>query len=224
MSERVKTGIKKLDDMMNGGLIDGDIALVSGEPGTGKSTLATMFLVEGMDHGEPGVYISLEEKKGKFYNHMKSFGWDLEKYEKEKKLHFEVLRGEDLKKHVENGSQMFDSIIDKMKAKRVVIDSISAYAHIFPTEMERRNRIRDLFDTIERWNVTCLMTGEAEQPERDYGVDYMVDATINMRNLLNEKGKRDRYIEIVKMRGTKHMNGSQYMQLTDRGVEIKGSG
>jgi circadian clock protein KaiC len=220
-AKRVKTGLPILDKMSNEGLIEKDITLVSGEPGTGKSTLATMFLLEGIANGEPGVYISLEEKKDKFFNHMSSFGFDMRKHEKSGKLYFAEMRGQELKKLVEHGSQMFDGVIGKMRAKRVVIDSISAYAHAFSTDIERRNKIRDLFDTIDRWGVTALLTGEEEKPEKDYGVGYMVDATIHLKNIEVDKGKRDRYIEIIKMRGTKHISGRQYMQITQKGIVIK---
>ena len=86
--DRIYSGIIGLDALTQGGLKKKSINLVVGGAGSGKTILAIQFLVEGIKRGEPGIYITFEEKKEKLYEDMALFGWDLAKYEKENKLFF----------------------------------------------------------------------------------------------------------------------------------------
>src|SRR3989344_4864290 len=86
---RISSGVKGLDKLTMGGYSAGSINLIAGGPGSGKTILAIQFLISGILNGENGIYITFEEKKEKVFQIMKdSFGWDLEKYEKEKKFIF----------------------------------------------------------------------------------------------------------------------------------------
>ena len=79
---RLSTGIKKLDSLIQGGYKNYSINLIEGGPGSGKTILATSFLMEGLKKKESCMYITFELNKNKYYQDMKTIGWDLESYEK----------------------------------------------------------------------------------------------------------------------------------------------
>jgi circadian clock protein KaiC len=84
MIEKVKTRIAGLDELLDGGFPKGRVISIIGSPGTGKTILSTQFIMNGiLDYGENGLYISLDERKQHYIEEMGSFGWDLEKLEKE---------------------------------------------------------------------------------------------------------------------------------------------
>src|SRR3989344_9039857 len=124
---RITSGIPGLDKLVEGGFKKNSINLVVGEPGSGKTIFAIQFLLEGCKKGEPGVYITFEEKKEKLYEDMGSFGWDLAKYEKQGKFRFLEYTPEQVKKVLVEGGGTVDAIITKIKAKRIVIDSVTSF-------------------------------------------------------------------------------------------------
>src|SRR3954466_13950779 len=76
--ERANTGIEGLDDILNGGLPDGHLYLLEGDPGTGKTTIALQFLLEGVKQGEKALYVTLSESKHELLGVAESHGWSLE--------------------------------------------------------------------------------------------------------------------------------------------------
>jgi circadian clock protein KaiC len=206
MSDRLGTGVAGLDGMLGGGLIRESISLVSGKPGTGKTTLATQFLLQGISRGEQGVYLSLDEEKDLFFRNMESHGWDLKRLEYEGKFYFEFLRSDELAGYINSGYQVLDHQIRKMRAKRLVIDSVTTYLLLCDDEMRRRNELKKLFDNIRKWKVTAVLTGEAKEGDAGYGVDYMVDAIIRLHSIRRKHmcGERRGFVEVEKMRGSMH--------------------
>src|SRR6266481_7515478 len=83
---RIRTGIQELDEMLHGGFMPGDAVMIAGSAGTGKTTLALQYLVNGVKHGEPGIYVTFEELPDQIYRDAKNFGWDLRKMEEEDKF------------------------------------------------------------------------------------------------------------------------------------------
>ena len=86
MVERVKTSVPGLDEILNGGIPKRNVVLLSGGPGTGKSILSMQFLWGGLQLGEPGVYVALEEHPVQVRVNMRNFGWDVKTYEQEGKF------------------------------------------------------------------------------------------------------------------------------------------
>jgi len=218
--KRISTGLPALDEMLSGGLLSESVSLVSGSPGAGKSTLATQFVLEGIRRGENGAYISLEEDKQKVYRNMAGFGWDLQRLEDEGRLYFEFFRTDELLRHITDGYQVIDHELRKVKAKRLVLDSVTAYLLASDDELWRRNELKRLLDHMRRWKVTSLFTAES-QAEGYYGVDYMVDTIIRLHQTRpHERSVRQRFVEVEKMRGSRHSMELHKMEITDLGVII----
>ncbi len=224
-TERVSTGIKELDEVMEGGFERGSINLVIGGPGCGKSIFATQFLYDGaVNHNEPGMYISFEESKEKFYRHMECFGWDLEALEKEGKFVFLKYSPDQVNKLIQEGGGVIDSTIFKMNIKRLVIDSITALTLLYRDEYEKRSAILQLFSMIEHWGCTALIIAEEMQSidkQTSDMLEFAADGVIALYYFKKQTGDvRERALEILKMRGTKHSSKIFPMRIGEHGIKI----
>jgi circadian clock protein KaiC len=205
--ERIATGIKNFDSLIEGGFEKNSTNLIVGSSGSGKSIFAVQFLIEGMEKGETCLYITFEEGKDEFYSNMLDFGWDLEKYEEEGRFFFLVYTPEKVKTMLEEGGGTIESVVLTKKIKRIVIDSITSFELLFEKELEKRESALSLFSMLSKWDCTSLLTYEGTpSPEKKVTsrvLDFESDAII-LLYFIRERKQRVRYLEVLKMRGTKH--------------------
>src|SRR5439155_841533 len=135
------TGIDGLDEMLGRGVPTGHIITVLGSFGTGKTTFALQFLMQGLINGEKGVFISLEEDADSVIANAASFGWDLPAYIKQKKLHIVKLEPADAKTTVTRVRCELPEFIKRSGASRVAIDSITLLNMLFADDKERREKL-----------------------------------------------------------------------------------
>jgi circadian clock protein KaiC len=222
--DRVPTGTKGLDKLTGGGFERNSAVLIQGGGGSGKSIFATQFLIEGISkRQETGIYISFEEVKERFFKHMLVFGWDLEKLEEQGRFIFLKYSPERIAKIVRERSKEIENSIKEVEAKRIVIDSLSAYTALFETESEKRKMLVALFDMIKEWDCTTVLVAEDDQhPDQHQSsvMGFMADAIILLYNEREPKGLRFRATEVYKMRGTKHESKICSMKITTQGIEI----
>lgn len=221
--ERTKTGINGLDEVMGGGFEEDSINIVCGGPGSGKTIFALQFLINGAEkYNEPGVYITFEESKNKIIKHMKEFGWDIKGLENKGKLEIIEYTPEHVKKLLTEGGGEVDLAVEKIKAKRIVIDSLTAFALLFKDELARMEAFLDLFKLIQKWECTALLISEEEQDiEKHHAstIEFEVDGIVLLYNLRKDD-VRKRALEILKLRGTQHSNKLFPMKITNKGINI----
>ena len=220
--QRISTGIPGLDSLLEGGFKRNSINLIAGGAGCGKSIFAMQFLVDGLKKNEPAIYITFEEKKKKFYEDMAEFGWDLEKFEKTGKFVFLEYTPEQVKKILTEGGGIVESIIEKIKARRIVIDSITSFTLLYEDELEKKEADLTLFELIDKWNCTGIMTSQDESRDGhtiSAAVEFEVDGIIMLYHA-KKKGVRDRALEVLKMRGTKISPKTIAMDITPKGVVV----
>lgn len=205
--DRVPTGIPGLDEMIEGGFKRGSTILVVGGCGSGKSTLCMQYLQDGAKSNEPGVYITFEEHPKRMKDDFSRYGWRLNELEKERKL--KIIRidpKEVLNVIKEDYGAIVDAITD-IKAKRVVIDSISTLELMIEDPYEKRESILKLCEWLGKHNCTSLIVAETEQHPIKYSrhgiIEFVVDGVIVLYSI-QEGNIRENAIEILKMRGTKH--------------------
>ena len=160
--ERVSTGIKNFDSLIEGGFEKNSTNLLVGSSGAGKSIFAMQFLIEGIKNGENCLYVTFEEKKEEFYNNMLDFGWNLAELEKQGKFIFLEYTPEKVKTMLEEGGGIVESIILTKKIKRIVIDSITSFELLFTEDIEKREAALELFNMLRKWECTSLLTYEEE--------------------------------------------------------------
>ncbi|MDP3026969.1 MAG: ATPase domain-containing protein [Nanoarchaeota archaeon] len=205
--ERIATGIKNFDSLIEGGFAKNSTNLIVGSSGSGKTIFAVEFLIEGMKKGESCLYITFEEGKDEFYSNMLDFGWDLAEYEKKEKFFFLEYTPEKVKTMLEEGGGSIESIVLTKKIKRIVIDSITSFELLFEKELEKRESALSLFSMLSKWDCTSLLTYEGTpSPEKKVTsrvLDFESDAIV-LLYFVRERKQRVRYLEVLKMRGTKH--------------------
>jgi circadian clock protein KaiC len=222
--EKIATGIRGLDQLTGGGFEKNSAVLVAGSGGSGKSIFGTQFLMEGIkNHNETGIYISFEEVKDRFFKHMLVFGWDLKQVEEQGRFIFLKYSPERIAKIVKERSKEIENSIKEVEAKRIVIDSLSAYTSLFETESEKRKMLVALFDMIKEWDCTTVVVAEEDQsPNKPFSsvMGFMADAIVLMYNEREPKGLRFRAVEVYKMRGTKHESKICSMKITEHGIDV----
>ncbi len=221
--ERIKSGIPGLDEMMEGGFVKGHDILISGSCGTGKSTFCLQYLVYGAMHGENGVYVSFEESPKQIEEEGEVYGWDITKLEREKRLRVIRIEPTDILKLLEEGYSEVESALEALSAQRMVIDSISTFDLVSKTDYERRKGLLDFVSWLKKHKCTTLMTVEMEPGTELYSrfglAEFASDAVIALY-YAQERDRRRRMLEIVKMRETKHLDRMVSFDITKKGIVV----
>ena len=222
--KRVPIGIRKLDSLIGGGVIKNSINLIAGGAGTGKTIFSIQSLVNGIEkYNEPGIYVTFEEKKKKTYADMLTFGWDLAKYEEEGKFAYLEYTPEQVKKILVEGGGIVESIIEKIKAKRIVIDSITSFALLYEDELTKKEAALALFELIDKWDCTGFLTSQDTTVEHETisaALEFEVDSIFVLYHV-KKKGIRQRAMEVLKMRGTKIPEKTFAMNITSKGIVVE---
>lgn len=221
--KRISSGIMGFDILVDGGFEKNSVNLVVGSSGGGKTIFAMQFLMEGIKEGENVLYITFEEKKDEFYSNMLQFGWNLEAAEKSGKFVFLEYNPEKVRAMLEEGGGAIESIVIKNKIKRIVIDSVTSFALLFNDELAKREAALSLFDIIRKWECTSILTLQ-EEPKTKGGsssnsLEFESDSII-LIYFLRYKGKRERFIEVLKMRGTKHSRKIYPISVDKKGIVV----
>ncbi|MBU4501737.1 MAG: hypothetical protein KKA79_04040 [Nanoarchaeota archaeon] len=219
---RISSGVPGFDRLIQGGFKEKSINLLVGGPGSGKTIFTIMFLLNGIKKGEPGVYVTFEEKKEKLYEDMKGFGWDMEKYEKSGKFAYLEYTPEQVKKVLIEGGGTIDTIVTKIKAKRIVIDSVTSFALLYKEELAKKEAALALFELIDRWGCTALLTSQdvsLRGMELSSALDFEVDSIVIIYHK-KQKGVRQRGLEILKMRGTKTPDMTYAIKIDQKGFNV----
>jgi len=200
---RVFTGIDGLDGLIEGGFPEKSMILLTGSCGTGKTIFGMKFLVEGALRGEPGVYISLEESIEDNMKQMRFFGWPVDRLVKEKKLLIvqpEMYRFDALMTTIEDS-------IDKIKAKRIVLDSASVIGMYFHDVYKVRRSLLDLSRLLKKSGCTSIAISETKEGQvglSSYGVEEFVADGVIVLYYVKKENRFLRALTIRKMRSTNH--------------------
>jgi len=227
--------VSKFDSLIEkGGIERGNTLLVAGGCGTGKSTFAMQSIYHGVEKGEKGVYLSFEEPVEKLRRHMKvNYGWDLYKYEKQGNLAllmldpFKIARSVEASVMEKNGELMVDveQLDIPFVPDRVVVDSLSALSIAFMGNVENyRYYIRHLFEKLDEFNSVNFVISETEMDPGVYsrsGIEeFLSDGVIVLYNLREGK-KRERALEVLKLRCSDHVKKLVPYSITKYGITIK---
>lgn len=224
-SSRAQSGINGFDELIQGGFERESIVLVVGASGTGKTIISMQFLYNGAAlFNEPGVFLSFEEDKDQLYRQAEQFGWDFAKLEKEDKFRLLTFKPHQITKILEEGGGQIKDALIEIKAKRIVVDSITAYGLLFRDEYKRREKILEFFNMLRKWGVTALVICE-DNPEivekEEGGIGFISDAIVSLYYEHDkEKGIRIHSLEVLKMRGTKHTNKVCAINFEKEGISV----
>ena len=221
---RLSLGIPELDEMMGGGLLEGDSLLVAGPSGTGKSALATQFIAEGLRLGEPGIMAIFEERPQRYTDRADSFGLNLKTPQQKGKLEILYLRPLDLS--VDETMQEVLDAVERVGAKRVVIDSLVGFEMALAPGFREdfRESLYRMIGALTGAGITILSTVEVEDtfmamPFSHYAISFLTDDIIRLR-YVEIDGQLRKVMVVIKMRGGNHSKDIREYVITDKGVVV----
>jgi KaiC/GvpD/RAD55 family RecA-like ATPase len=226
--ERVKTGIFGLDQLIEGGLTEKSTVVIVGSSGTGKTTFGVQFLMHGIENGEQGLYVSLEESPEQIMRESEALGFDMQKHF-EKDLFFIHLKGKNFKKMIEDQlPQLVKARSDYDISTRVVIDPLTPVLWAAKDRLEQRELIGRLFYTLRGLGVVVATVEEHTRPGETIGEDvllpiYLADGAFHLE-YYPIGGAFNRTVKVIKMRSTHHGEGVYpYMFVRGMGVVVRAS-
>jgi circadian clock protein KaiC len=226
--EKSPTGIKGLDDVTLGGLPSGRPSLLCGSAGCGKTLFAMTFLVNGARlYGETGVFMSFEERSDDLIENVASLGYDVTTLINDGKIAIDYVRVEPAEIE-ESGEYDLEALfvrlgfaIDKIGAKRVVLDTIEALFSGFTDQSVLRAELRRLFGWLKEKGVTAIITGERGDGQLTrYGIEeYVSDCVILLDNRVIDQ-VTTRRLRVVKYRGSAHGTNEYPFLIDDDGISV----
>lgn len=220
----VRTGIAGLDDILSGGIPRGNVILVEGEIGTGKTTMGMEFIYRGASQfDEPGIIVLFEVSPDKITRDALRFGWDFRELERQGRLKIVFTTREVLRQELQQADSVLLEEAAKMGARRIFMDGVARLIGNNHTA-ESRSAFHVLTEGLQRENLTAILAVEASTLNGNGGIslpeESIADSVIRLRMEDNQRAVA-RSIEIVKSRGQYYQMGRHTFQIRDgRGIQV----
>jgi circadian clock protein KaiC len=223
----VGTGIQELDDILGGGLPANRAYLLEGTPGSGKTTMALQFLLEGARLGETGLYITLSETAAELREVAHSHHWTLEKIEL-----FELVNEDGLDPDSEQSIlepsevELGETIrgvtekVNDLRPTRVVFDSLSQMRLLAQNSLRYRRRILALKQYFATRNCTVLLLDDRSSDPGDLQLHSIAHGVLTLEQTAADYGTERRRMRIVKMRGVRYRGGFHDFAIQTGGVAV----
>jgi circadian clock protein KaiC len=226
--QRCKTGIVGLDLILKGGIPKSRIYLVQGEPGTGKTTLALQFLMEGARNGEKGLYITFSETKEEIEAISESHGWDISKIallelssiEQQLKPESQNTVFHPSEVEMTQTTEILLAEVERVKPIRVVFDSVSEMRMLADTSLRYRRQMLALKQFFTGKNCTVFLLDDLTASPTDLQVQSIVHGVINLQKMHPTFGDERRRLNIVKMRGIQFLGGHHDYEICRGGMQV----
>lgn len=227
-SELLQTGVPGLDEVLSGGLASHRLYLLEGDPGSGKTTLALQFLMEGVRQGERCMFITLSESKEELLASAKSHGWNLEGID-----FLEIIASEEAltpdarytmyhPSEVELGETTKEvrAAAERIKPNRLVVDSLSEIRMLAGNALRYRRQVLALKHHFTKQGCTVIFIDDRTNHSQDKHLHSLAHGVISMDRQTAEYGTIRRRIEISKLRGQSFREGFHDFQIRYGGIDV----
>lgn len=228
-ARKARTGVTGLDDILVGGLSPGHVYLLEGSPGTGKTTIALQFLLDGAKAGETGLYITMSETESELRDGAASHGWSLGD-----NIHvYELVPPESLLDDEHQQSLLYSSdlelgettravfaAIDRTKPVRIVIDSLSEIRLLAQSSLRYRRQILAMKHYFARQGATVLLLDDLTTDTNDKTVHSLAHGVIRLEGLTPNYGAERRRLRVIKYRGQSFRGGFHDYIIAKGGVQV----
>lgn len=241
--ERVSSGVKGLDEILEGGFPKARTILIVGSPGSGKTILAIQFLRAGALKGERSIYVTFDERPEQVKENMSAFSWDLDRLEGEGKIMFvdatpfRRMKAASSEHERRTGILVQDALpeitlralvetvrrlAEEEDVTRLVVDPITSLSVRYQSPIKRRRAMLMLFDALSSTGATCLVTSELRTSmltRRFQLEEYLSQGVVLMRTGIHE-GNVVRAVQVEKMRGIAHDTQLRPYTIGQNGIEV----
>ena len=222
-----RVGIAGLDEILRGGLPRNRIFLIDGVPGTGKTTLALQFLLEGRARGERGLYVTLSETSEELRAAAESHGWSLDGIEI---VELSTLTGDSADEaytlfhpaevELQQTVEVVLSEIERHAPQRVAFDSLSEMRMLARDALRFRRQILALKQFFAGRECTVLLLDDRASPDGDLQLHSLAHGVIVLEHLAMDYGAERRRVQVMKMRGTRFAGGYHDFRIRTGGIEV----
>lgn len=218
-TELVSSGVDSLDQMLGGGLYRGSTVLISGNAGTGKTTLACQFLHAACQRGERALLLSFEESPAQLIRNMGSVGMDLQHWVDAGLLTIAAQRS--TSHGLEDHLGRLERLLEEVQPRVAAVDAMASVARVGGS-LEVEAMVARQVDLLKSRQITftfTTLTASEEQATSSVGVSSLTDTWLELRNVERD-GERNRLIYVIKSRGMAHSNQVREFLLTSQGPKL----
>lgn len=226
---KARLGVPGLDNILVGGLARGHLYLLEGSPGTGKTTIALQFLLEGHANGETGLYVTLSETEDELRLTANSHGWDIGG----KFSVFELAPPESLLDSEHQQSLLYSSdlelgeatraifeAVERNRPDRIVVDSLSEIRLLAQSSLRYRRQILLLKHYFARNGATVLLLDDLTSDANDKTVHSVAHGVVRLDELAPTYGAERRRLRVIKYRGQSYRGGYHDFTIRRGGVDV----
>lgn len=220
-NERVLTGVRNLDEILYGGIPMGELTVISGHPGSGKTTLSQQIIFQNATPKKPAlIFQTLSESTAKTLRYLKQFDFFHQEKLDDGSISFvdlgEILRSKGLSEAIE----LLMNHVKKVKPSFVVIDSFKVFEDLANSREELRKFSYEIAVNMMAWECTTFFLGEFSTEDIETNPLFsIIDGIVTVKVRL-EFGEHQRFIQVIKMRGTDHSRDEHAFDINSQGIEI----
>lgn len=223
-TRRVKTGCEGLDQILHGGLLEGSATLIEGSAGTGKTTLALQFIMQGIKEKEHGIIFTFEQYPEQYYDCAGELGWDLRALQAEGKLQVIFTTPDEFLEEIDDPHGKLAKLIAAHNTKRLVLDSITHFERLSGDIGELRSIETEIVNAVKREGMTAIFLKENANVLGKWDVasnkiPFIVDTYILLRYLEMESEIK-RCLMVLKMRGSDHDKDIREYKIDVGGLQV----
>jgi KaiC/GvpD/RAD55 family RecA-like ATPase len=222
--DRVQTGIKGLDELIEGGFPKGSTILLAGGTGTCKTIFSMQYIYNGaIQFNEPGLFVTIESNAKNITWNMQSFGWDIRPLQEKRMVNIQRLhlgRKKHFQDLIKDELATITSLVKELGIQRLVIDSTTAFAALIEDPATIRSMLFKFTDGLKELDCTTVLTSETKNEKNTFSAfgveEFMADGVIVLYFI-----PPNRSIFIRKMRGTRHSKNIHPFEITQNGIVVK---
>lgn len=219
---RVSSGVPGFDELIEGGLLTDRLYVISGPPGSGKTTFCSQFITQGAKQGDDGLYVTMHETKEELIQDMASYEFGFDRAMESESVQFLNLVTEAGKRTItqfgtDGGlTNRLVAFIESRNVDRVVIDSTMLLQHFFS---DVADEITGFLSALKQTDATILLISEMTDPTSYSDEHYLAHGVVFFHNFL-ESGSMTRGVQVIKMRGTSIDCDIREISFSDQGLRV----